>query len=628
MTTTAELWPLRRFRAAKFPEDVESQEPYSFTVPEFQRSLVWPPRKQEALVQSLIRNYPVGAVLLVGLGPKDVTAADGSAIRTQNFAIIDGLQRINAIAQHLKYPLESVTEDVLEDAVLAEIVSALEDLFGGDVDSGAVGDAILEWIRQVKEPDPLRGYEHDSLLSTICEALGLVEPDRQGARTLKPSLLRLLKSIEKSVDISARQIPVLIYSGPRADLPEIFERINTQGTVLSKYEVFAAAWFDELVEVRDKEIKKAIRGRYKALTDEGFELQGERSPDTFSLFDYLYGLSQVLGLRFPRLFSRRDARRGKSSVAFPLATLVLGKPLSEMPSLPDFLPRKPNNTLDLGRLEAVILESAAAADHALANYLGIQLQNEGEALAHGELQMASVVAAFAAQSHDPWKGFKRRPGAAAGKKKLDHAVPQHYLYDILRQQWRGSLYTYAYERVWAQPGKPSQFYLSPITKDQMDSVLKTSFTEQLTAVSHKRKNVTAVDRAVLKFIYSGVITSGEQAKHKFDIEHLIPVDRIVKMTTGKEPWALGALGNLGILPSGPNRIKKSETISEYFGRTRRPPDAETKALVTKLALVPTADVAIPKVAGKDAMSPEDYLSFVSARWGKMSSLLLDRLGCV
>lgn len=42
--------------------------------------------------------------------------------------------------------------------------------------------------------------------------------------------------------IASTIIPVIVYTGDENNLPEIFDRINSQGTPLDQYEVYAAAW--------------------------------------------------------------------------------------------------------------------------------------------------------------------------------------------------------------------------------------------------------------------------------------------------------------------------------------------------------------------------------------------------
>jgi hypothetical protein len=225
--------------------------------------------------------------------------------------------------------------------------------------------------------------------------------------------------------------------------------------------------------------------------------------------------------------------------------------------------------------------------------------------------------------------FKPRAKGSVDKaaKALALALPQHYIYDIIRNHWRGALYTYAYQSVWDGAGKPSRTYLTPVEGESFKSVLSTSFAEHMADLTHKRRNITASDRVFLKFLYSKKVTAGDQAAHKFDVEHWIPVKRIQDMTANADPWALGALGNLGVLPAGPNRIKKDETVSEYLKRSGKgAPDAQTSALVASLTFLPPAEVAISKKGGKDAMTKVQYDDFVTRNWQAMTDQLVTNLG--
>lgn len=630
MPTDAQLWPLSRLGTVKGqdgqPPVYDPKDPVHYAVPEFQRSLVWPKKKQRLLIQSILRGYPIGALLLVEYGKEAVDLPDGSTKPAPSYGIIDGLQRSNAIANHLARPLEVVTTEALDIAQVQGLAAALAAETGSDVDADDVEDALLAWMHRTLTTDPVAGFEHDTALDAVTDALSLPSVDRGQAKRLRPHLIKLLESIKAAVDISAIKIPILVYSGPRADLPEIFARINTQGTVLSKYEIFAAAWVGSQVNIADADIRKAIDLRYAALEKEGFQILRDKTAATYSLFDYFYGLSQVLGQRFPRLYSASEAKRGTSSVAFPVAALVLGRPVDEMANLPNLLPQLSDGTYDVAPLETAILASAALVNNILAKHLGLSLTKEGEALAHGELQMASIVAAASTYLYDASKSLKKRPLSASLRKKLESGIPQHYLYDILRQEWRGPLYTYAYERVWAADGKRAGYYERPVDKKGFRAALATSLLEQLSEATRTRRNITATDRAVLKFIYSAIITTGEQQKFKFDVEHLIPVGRIQKMTENQDPWPIGALANLAILPSDANRAKNSLTLAEYVALPKGGPDPETLKMVQKLSLVPMQDVAIPKAGGADIMSESEYKQFLERRWAVMSKTLIKNLG--
>ena len=627
MGTQPKLWTLDTLRSARSDGsgvvEVDPNNPVVFTIPQFQRSLVWPEQKQRALIESILKGFPFGALLLVENDEKKpVDLPDGSTIMATNYGIIDGLQRTNAIVEHLRQSLFFATADAVNGAPFEKLHQDLETCIGMQVQSEKLMDAVVEWMRATKTPDITKGFDFDTLLKAIADGLGLSPSQSASVLLLKGSASVLLQHIAKAVDISRLQIPVLVYNGPKEYLPDIFEQINTAGTVLSKYEVFAAAWASTVVDVEHPGVKSAISRRYKLLEEQGFTVEASLEGNEYTLFDYLHGLSQCLGETYPNLFSKKDAKRNKLSSAFPLATLMLGESLAVMGSLDGLFP-KLGARLEVAKFEKALFGAADLVDRILSPFLAFKLTSDTEALAHGELQMVSMVAAAAAHLYDRTADFADRGSAAERlkfKKAFERALPQHYIYDIIRQQWRGSLYTYAAERVWVD-GVPAEVYTKPIEASVFDSALAASLREQLSDVSHKRKNVTAADRVFLKFLYSKVVSVHDQNANKFDVEHWIPVNRIVKMVGDAPPWPMGALGNLGVLPAGPNRIKRDETVTEYLERPKKRPSDATVEIVNKMVLVPIERVNIEKLNNVDSMSQEQFEEFVTANWTEMGERL-------
>lgn len=632
MGTEAKLWALETLRSARADPsgaiEVDPKNPVVFTIPAFQRSLVWPEPKQRSLIASILKGFPFGALLLVEYDQKKtVTLASGKTVSATNYGIIDGLQRTNAIVEHLRLSLVFATADAASGPAFDDLHAELQTQLSETFDPQKLMDAVVIWMHATKSPDITTGFDFDTLLTTIAIQLGVSPLSTTAVSALKPRANALLQAVAKAVDIGSLQIPVLVYNGPKEHLPDIFEQINTAGTMLSKYEVYAAAWVSTSVTVGRAEVKAAIARRYKVLEDEGFSVDISHAGNDYSLFDYLHGLSQYLGERYPNLFSKKDAARNKLSGAFPLATLMLGQPLSGMSALDTLFPTSAGK-LDVDAFEQALFDAADVVDSILTPFLAFKFTSDSEALAHGELQMVSIVAAVAAHLFDHANSFKPRGSAAKrakAKKALAKAIPQHYIYDILRQQWRGSLYTYAAERVWDGVA-PSPTYTVPVDPASFDSALATSLVEQLADVSHKRQNITAADRVFLKFLYSPVVSVQDQSAHKFDVEHWIPVKRIVDMVGTGSPWPMGAMGNLGVLPMAPNRIKQDETVTEYLGRTKNAPPPAVAALVRKMVLVPVSRVAIPQSSAGDAMTSAQFESFVRANWTAMGKLLKKNVG--
>lgn len=638
MSTEPKLWPLSTLKAARMDangnHEVDPANPIVFTIPKFQRSLVWPEEKQRDLIASILKGFPMGALLLVEYPKKTVTASNGAQVEATNYGIIDGLQRTNAIGNHLSKSLAFATEQAVAGNEFEKLHEALEQQLNQRFDTSAVMDALIGWMAETEEPDMAEGFDFDTMLDSISN--GLSTPiDVTQKRALKAPASALLAHIARKVDISHLQIPVLVYKGPSEHLPDIFEKINTAGTVLSKYEVYAAAWAATEVEVKNPLVRAAIARRYEVLEVEGFDVEPVGENNIYTLFDYLHGLSQVLGEKHPVLFSIKDAEKNALSGAFPLATLMLGHSLDKMAELDQLFPIHAANPdhLNVDAFEAALFTAAQFVDDALSPFLAFKFESDREAPSHGELQIVSMIAAAAVLLTDPSANFADRGTASTRnvlRKKLKTALPQHYIYDIIRQYWRGSLYTYAAERVWEGPGHssdPSQIYTHEVDPKSFDAALKTLYTEQMAKVSHSRSNVTAFDRVFLKFVYSGKVSVQDQAASKFDVEHWLPVKRLQDLTINSDPWPMGAMGNLGVLPRGANRIKRDETVSEYIDRDKRKPSPAQIALLKRLLFVPVASIAFRKdVDGSDKMTLSQYKNFVKRNWEAMCKELKANIG--
>lgn len=634
MSTEPKLWPLSTLRSARLDangsHDVDPENPVVFTIPQFQRSLVWPEEKQRDLIQSILKGFPLGALLLVEYPKKTVTLPNGKQVEADNYGIIDGLQRTNAIVSHLRKSLAFATGEAVAGKEFENLHAALNKELNQTFDESAMMDAVIGWMAETEKPDMAEGFDFDTMLDSISS--GLSAPiDATQKKSLKTPASKLLAHIVGRVDISHMHIPVLVYKGPFEYLPDIFEKINTAGTVLSKYEVYAAAWAFTEVEVKNRDVQAAIARRYDVLEVEGFDVEPVGEDQIYSLFDYLHGLSQVLGEKFPVLFSSKEAQNNALSGAFPLATLMLGRGLDKMGKLDELFPKQVSNPnrLDVDSFETALFAAAQFVNDALAPFLAFKFESDREAPSHGELQIVSMIAATAANLYDHTAGFTDR-GSAAGRnalrKKLETALPQHYIYDIIRQYWRGSLYTYAAERVW-EGSNPSGVYVSEVDPKSFDAALKTLYTEQMAKVSHRRSNVTAFDRVFLKFVYSRKVSVQDQSANKFDVEHWLPIKRLQNLTAGREPWPMGAMGNLGVLPRGANRIKREETVSEYIGRTNKKPTNSQVTLLKALLFVPVAQISFRKdLNGADRMSLSQFQAFVKKNWDAMCADLKANIG--
>ena len=181
-----------------------------------------------------------------------------------------------------------------------------------------IRQTVVDWVKSKKSYDAQDGWRTENLVETLIESVLRYSPDSGLFRDLYFELNRndgfvrhlggFLDEVSSEVQLVLEaKIPVLIYSGPSSELPKVFELLNSKGTVLSRYEIYAARWIDQRQQIKNGEIIDAIWKKYETLVEEGFTLTvAEDAPDEesrrsrpYSLFDYLFGLGQYLADKFP-----------------------------------------------------------------------------------------------------------------------------------------------------------------------------------------------------------------------------------------------------------------------------------------------------------------------------------------
>ena len=98
--------------------DEKSKSTQRIRLPRFQRGLVWSPQSRRDLVDSVLKGYPVGALLVHKQPDPDENR--------QSFLLIDGLQRTKALMEFEASPLKFIaSRDVVSDEQLRELIEPL-----------------------------------------------------------------------------------------------------------------------------------------------------------------------------------------------------------------------------------------------------------------------------------------------------------------------------------------------------------------------------------------------------------------------------------------------------------------------------------------------------------------------
>ena len=534
--------------------DAVSSSPTSnsrVTIPEYQRRLVWSHATRKGLIESIKSGFPFGSILLYEDIGRGQAAGDGK----RYYNLIDGLQRTQALQSYVRYQNGYFTRADVDDALVDDIARHLGKETEAHKDK--IRNAIVRWVKNRNSYDAADGWSKDNLVDAlIADVLGF-RPDTGLFRDLYFDLNRsaelsatlgsFLDEVSSEVKLVLEaKIPVLVYSGPASELPVIFELLNSKGTSLSRYEIFAAKWIEARYKIENRAIIDAIWKKYDALEEEGFTLDvSEETPDEaarlereYTLFDYLFGFGQYLADKFPLLFKPVKIDQ-PSSAGFNLITACLGLPIPRMGELPEAM-----GDMDLGLLEHRMLEAANFVNKLLKPVLALKQYGRVRApIYHSELMIIAMIATafqvrFSVHTLDEnqqWRGDRRR---------LRRNLMMFYLHDILHDDWRGSGDSKLYESV-----KSLRYlYQSPPSAQRWAQVLDDWYVanqiEHVHGKSAKRHiRDSRPEYLLLKYIYAERLADAKT----YHVEHIMPVKQLQSAMDANEEWPINTIGNLALL---------------------------------------------------------------------------------
>ena len=542
------------------------------TIPEFQRRLVWNRKKREMLIDSIKKGYPFGSLLMY----KETDDAG----EMEHYKLIDGLQRTQALRHYASNPNSSFTKADLSDKLIELAAQELERL--AEPDSlpkklkPKVQGVMLKWIWDSHGFSEADGWGITGLVNVLISEILELEADTfefytanrrllSDNRPFKALVTDFLDSIQNESDIGKAEVPVIIFTGPSRELPTVFELLNTQGTRLTRYEIFAAQWLDYRQPIKNEEIIDAIWKKYAELEKHGFTLDvAQETPDEqsrlerhYTLFEYLFGLGQYLSHKYPHLFKAVKVDQ-PSSVGFNLmaACLGLGVREKEMRKLPEEI-----RGLNLTTLEAYLLESVGFVNNTMQPVLSLHPYEQTKvSYYHTELQIVSMIAtAFQARYNKNDLSVSKDWEDNRGE--LRKHIPMYYLYDILRNNWAGSGQNRLYDMV-----SNERYLRPPLTKALWLQALSVWFNSHINNRHHAIRYVKDdyPEYLLLRYIYARQF-SDVQTYH---LAHIVPIPRLLAPPSYYYDYygPINTIGNLALLEEADDIAQGDRTFIEELNR--------------------------------------------------------------
>lgn len=638
----ANNWKSENMKANELSKQIKQR---IIKVPHYQRGQVWKYTQKEMLIDSIKKGYPFGSILLYN---KD----DGT------YQVIDGLQRISTIYEYLNSPIKFFKKTDISIETLDKIYR----LLGINGNEKVIKEKIFNHIKDCFMDNYKTMQDVKNIDGIICaEYIAEQFPTCLPETTLK--IAKLLSDNFKSFkedceDLANIEIPAIIYEGDSNNLPEIFNRINSKGTVLSKYQILSATWttheytllaneLDPIIEYVDKFYVSIIDNHFGI---DGYERLEILDTKKLNLYQIIFGFGKLLSFKFPYLFKNAKNNKEVESCGFNLINCCLGNKNSKIVNMPKILEEVFNkDEIQINKFLVNIINVTADVYKVLKPYLEFKLNKRDSRIEvyHSEFQICSLIANYFNSRYSTFT-FDKKDNTIIGrniktdnsnigfdkfKKEFKKNAFKKYLIDIINDNWRGSG-----DKRMDEVSLNHNYYIDDINEKRVDEELEHWF-RQMNTNRHecnKVPNPKVAEKLMLSVIYSHSFSAYAQNDElNYDIEHLAPKGRLkilLKELPNNEGHANGlpisSFGNLCLLREEVNRKKKDKTLyqdSLYIGYLKSK-NILLSDVEDKFSFTTQTDLDWLDKKYNDFQSlKKEYIDFLENRFKKQKEIIIRNL---
>ena len=613
------------FEPYKVEEYLDLINKGSITLPNFQRDLVWSDEQKRDLSLSLKRGLPFGIFLLA---KSNSSANDDSKLK-----LLDGFQRTNAIMEIYNSPQTFFEKSQIDVDILRELEQLLV-TNGAEIPEpkkGEIADRIVSWIKDQKDLDTTKKFTGLYLFRDLAKQFSLEEDQINqllfaGHELLAPIISEI--DMERQ-NIGEIEIPCIIYKGEDENLPEIFEKLNTQGTKLTKYQIFAAHWSDYKLSANvQRDIKEVMYEKYLERQTEGnITIDDLPSREIYlsgqiNLFEYLFGLGNIIEKNFPLLFLGKG-----DSIGFTLSAACLRGSVKQIINIQSAF----ENGFEFQKFRNALFNSIAIVNDQLLSILSLKInkyktsREPKQIIFHSDYQIISFISKlfrdkYSLDTFDVLETWE-------DKKEWVKNIQYYYLYDKIERNWRGS----GDSRI--EDMLSTTIYENIITKEIWRNSLNRWFREyQITRKQTQRSSIDNTDLLFLNYIYKHLVTYDDLTNpdKKFHLEHIIPVKLLkdyisenldnVKISEG---LPISSVANLCYLDATINNSKGEKTIYQYA--KEKPEEFNLAKVEEKFTFTSEEDLALIDSLDEDP-SPEwrdEYFEYLKKRFNILVEKFLE-----
>lgn len=522
-------------------------------VPTFQRRLVWSNTQKHEFIETLSMGYPFGSVLIYNYENND------------GIMLIDGLQRFSTIIDYEKHPENFISTDEFVDRLFEILSKRFSDSESGD----------MKFANSIRKQ--LINYVKDTLAS-IDPKSSLLYKKVSNDEILKPfwdsSMIEDVIDLQDEIEIAKKNflkvdqilIPTIQFLGDVSELAKVFENINKGGKKLTKYQVFAAQWYNNSIQLNDKKYNKIILdeviSRYQELDQnreikiENFSADQMREEKVINLSELCYALGKLIIKNTPVFYLEKNSIQIEDladELGYSTMGIIFGVDNKRLHTLQNYITTINNAEFIEELFEEVLTVFININDH-FEKYL--QLPKQKKQYENKKITNFKFLSYFA----DLWtKNFKitnegRVSNHSTGinnkyAKTLSNCI-YYYIYDSMQNTWGN-----------AGDSRLNLYYLDKKTyairptKQDLQDALMLWWNER---VSTGNLNFDDLSKLIL-VVNNNTKDNGLHKGRNHDYEHVIVRNKVKDIYQNLQIPA-GTLGNMMFLDSNINRSKKDLNI--------------------------------------------------------------------
>jgi hypothetical protein len=250
-------------------------------LPDFQRGWIWDDNRIKGIIASIIKSFPIGAIMLLETGnpsvrfkPNPIEGATNCAIKEPDYLVLDGQQRITSLYQTIVTNQIVTTRNEKNYEIkrwyYIDMKMALDPTV--DLEEAIISvnenKQITKDIGRVVELDLSQPeYEYESLMYPVCMLDEYSTWRREYNKYWKydPQKSEFWDEFERKIVNSYNNymLPVIIMKkeNSKEAVCQVFEKVNTGGVVLTVFELLTATYAAEEFDLKHhwKEVKDKFK---------------------------------------------------------------------------------------------------------------------------------------------------------------------------------------------------------------------------------------------------------------------------------------------------------------------------------------------------------------------------------